>query len=399
MSTLVQLQDDLEALGIYDHQAEATLLYLAATSRKMERKFSILVVGSSAEGKSTLLNTVSRLFPPEDITPLAFLTKAALMREGDLSGKVLLFNEHCPDAALASALRQLISEGQVRYRLMLEGTLQTLCLNGPLVILEATTDSAELDFQNRNRSLVLRINTTPVELAARLERIKSTFMQEGLARAHLAESIWLRHRTIQASLDPKLKVVIPFANQIQFRSILPHSQRFLSNFLCVVQAIAYLDQAARERHPTDSGPYIEATLDDYRVAHHLIRTAKLETGDDLLSDEAAALLLAIRKIPECLGPQPFSRNDILSHTKEWTYKQLRRLLPQLLECGLIESTRGAHNTVRYKLSEMSRHLDRENSLTALWTTLSNPERLTTRGQTAEACPGELANVNREAKAS
>lgn len=225
MNTFLNLKKDLETLGICDHQAEATLLYLAATSRRMSRKFSVLLVGPSAEGKSTLLNAVSQLFPPEEIMSLAFLTKAALMREGDLSSRVILFNEHCADDDLASALRQLISEGEVRYRLMLQGNPQTLYLRGPLVVLEATTDQDDLDFQNRNRSLVLRINTTQEELTNRLRRIKSKCTREGIEKSLEAQSVLKRHRSIQEALDSTLDVVIPFAEQIQFRSHLPHARK------------------------------------------------------------------------------------------------------------------------------------------------------------------------------
>lgn len=385
MCMVLQIMDEFKSLGLVDGAKEATLAYLAATTRKMHRKLSVLLVGPSSQGKSTILKTVESLIPKEDLLSLAFITKAAIMRAEDLRSKVLIFIEHSDDPDLASVLRQLISEGRVEYRLVLRGNPISIQLIGPVVHLEATTDEEGIDFQNRNRSLVLRLQSSPEELRERFEQIKHRRTITSWYEERKKQGIRDWHLTFQKSLNSNLRVVIPYAKEIQFKSQYPHAQRFLENVLTLIEAIAFIEQHNREKKSLPTGEsYIEANHKDYAMAYRLIQGVGVDTGEEALPDDAIELIRDLRKHPQFLGLQPFGRWSIIEKLPQWSYKRLRRLLKCLEENDLMERTTGAHNAAHYRLTEFARTAELDEKMPRMRLALPKPSTL--KGHKNEQSP-------------
>lgn len=394
MSMVQKFLADFKTLGLGDASMETTLLYLAAISRMMARKLSVLLVGLSSQGKSTLLKAVEALLPPQAVLAAAFITKAAIMRERDLSGKVILFSEHANDPEPASVLRQLISEGCVQYRLIWKGRPTSIDLMGPTVILEATTDEDGIDFQNRNRALVLHLQTSPEELQKRFEAIKHRRTVAAINEKKARDEIIAWHQQFQQSLNSNLRVVIPYAREIHFASPHVHSQRFLENFLTLIEVIAFIEQSNREIKRLPNGEaYIEATLNDYAMAYQIICGVNVETGEDDLPDDAVLLLKDMRRESCLLGKEPFGRRAISERLPRWSYKKLRRLLPCLQGNEFLSRKSGQHNAAMYEMTEFGRKADLDSMLPRACSSLPRPSVLQERvSNLARTCPTARASI-------
>ena len=62
-----RIADDLTALGYVGETLNKQLLYMCASSRKLDDPLSVLILSKSASGKSFLADTVKRLMPEEDV--------------------------------------------------------------------------------------------------------------------------------------------------------------------------------------------------------------------------------------------------------------------------------------------------------------------------------------------
>ena len=106
---------DFAAAGIAGESASCLALYLAATSRKLDRPLAVIVQSSSAAGKSALMNAALALLPPEDVIAYSAMTGQSLfyLGEHDLAHKVLAVAEEEGAARAAYALKLLQSEGRL----------------------------------------------------------------------------------------------------------------------------------------------------------------------------------------------------------------------------------------------------------------------------------------------
>jgi len=327
------------------------------------------MVGPSSVGKSFTQNRVLELMPPEDVLNLAGMTTAAFLRHADLRRNIVVLNEHFGDAVLQSLLRQLVSEGRVYYEHVIRDEIMRRQVIGPTVVLDTTIDMDLLDFQNRNRSLVLNFRITPDDLFIQLDRIKRRHTAVDEKDVELTREIISRHHELQKCLKNDLRVVIPFAGCIEFSPVYPHHKRLFENFLTLIETIAFLDQEKRP-HLKDAKnrAYIEATNGDFEDALRLLLTVSVETGSDTLPDEALLLLQTLKHEPErfctntsftvyeaveCLNRiLPADRNS----GRPWTLKRTRRALAMLENEMLVTRTGGKHNIALYRMVEVARKL-------------------------------------------
>ncbi|MBQ4792386.1 DNA primase, partial [Pectobacterium versatile] len=61
-----RLTDDLAACGVVGESTNLVAGYLAAVSRKLDKPLAVLIQSSSAAGKSSLMDAVLNLIPPEE---------------------------------------------------------------------------------------------------------------------------------------------------------------------------------------------------------------------------------------------------------------------------------------------------------------------------------------------
>jgi hypothetical protein len=103
-------------LGLVGEQRVVLLLLLAAIARVFPEPPSILIVGPTSCGKSTVIKFTLQLFPPEAIVERAGLSAKALAHgKWKLANKILFIHEYRGGRDARLLLRLLQSEGGIRY--------------------------------------------------------------------------------------------------------------------------------------------------------------------------------------------------------------------------------------------------------------------------------------------
>jgi len=132
-------------LGVVGEKRNPLVLLLAGIARTLPRPPSILVKGPPSSGKSTLVKTAVRLFPPDCVLERAGLSGKALAHgKGSFAHKILFITEYRCGKDAQQLLRLLQSEGRIahEYTTVLgarRGT-NTVERTGSPVVLTTTTD-------------------------------------------------------------------------------------------------------------------------------------------------------------------------------------------------------------------------------------------------------------------
>jgi hypothetical protein len=102
---ITRIINDITALGCAGERRNKLLLYLTATSRKMEDPIAAVVRGDSSSGKSYLVEAITKLIPPEDKEVLSRATQQVLFYEGDLAHKLIFIQEAAGSEDASYAIR------------------------------------------------------------------------------------------------------------------------------------------------------------------------------------------------------------------------------------------------------------------------------------------------------
>jgi hypothetical protein len=263
----------LEARGVVGEQRAAQLLYLALTSRFLERPVSIAVKGPSSAGKSFLVEQVLACFPAAAYHVLSAMSERALAYSAEpLAHRVLVLYEAAGlqgDFA-TYLLRSLLSEGRIRYETVektRDGLRPRLIeREGPTGLI-ITTTAAQLHPENETRLLSVTVADSPAQTAAVLRALAAASEDGPRADADAALAPW---RALQEWLAAaEHRVHVPFARALAERipPVAVRLRRDFATLLSLIHAHALLHQATR---PRDRDGRIVATLDDYRVVRALV---------------------------------------------------------------------------------------------------------------------------------
>ena len=266
-------------VGLVGEERVAKLLYLALTSRLLERPVSVCVKGPSSGGKSFVVQTVLEAFPEAAHLDFTGMSEHALVYdERPLSHRFVVLYEASglgPDRGggdvntLAYILRSLLSEGCIRYTTV-EKTAEGM---RPKVIerpgptgLITTTTSATLHPENETRMLSVVVRDDPQQTRGIMAALADAANGHGGDAPDLEQ--W---RALQTWLElaGTRDVVIPYAPKLAELAN-PKAVRLRRDFgalLNLIRAHAILHQATRER---DAQGRIVATLQDYRAVYDLV---------------------------------------------------------------------------------------------------------------------------------
>jgi DNA primase len=340
-----RLADDLTHLGVVGERTNLMVCYLAALSRKCERPFGVLVQSSSAGGKSTVVEAVTALVPPEDLVSLSSITSQALYYLGatGLRHKVLFVAEEHGSSRAAYALKLLVSEGRLSIASTGndEGGLprtKNYETAGPLSLMMTTT-STTLDPELENRLVVLGVDEDPSQTSAIIRAQRTAASLAGLRSSGERNAVRHRHHNIQRMLE-SVVVIIP-DGPVSFPSSAARHRRDHVKFLSMITALATLHQHQRERRTVLLDgvelSYIEATSEDVAYASELCGHVLVRDLEGL-APQARRLLLEVRSFA---GEQAlaFERNlydvDVtrrqLRERLGWSINQVRDATDRLVE--------------------------------------------------------------------
>lgn len=347
---------DVERVGVVGEATNVLVAYLAAVSRKLDTPLAVLVQSTSAAGKSSLMEAVLGLVPPEDRVSFSAVTGQSLFYVGehDLAHRVLSVAEEHGAARAAYALKLLQSEGELSIASTGKdagsGRLvtQTYRVAGP-VALFLTTTAAEVDEELANRCVVLGVDEDREQTKAihHAQRARQTL--DGLLADVERDAVVKVHRDAQRLLEP-VAVVNPFAPQLGFPDGRTRTRRDHVKYLTLIRAVALLHQHQRPRRTIRRAgvevTYIEATPADIALANRLAHEV-LGRSLDELAPQTRRLLDALHdlvtSLAEAAGVEAcdvrFSRREVRERIG-WSDFQVRVHLARLVDLEHLVVHRG-----------------------------------------------------------
>jgi DNA primase len=352
---------DFERCGVVGEATNKLTGYLAATSRKLEQPLAVVVQSSSAAGKSSLMEAVLAMLPPEEVTKFSAMTGQSLfyMQESDLKHKVLAIVEEEGAERASYALKLLQSEGELTIASTGKdpqtGRLvtQEYRVEGPVMIF-LTTTAAEIDEELLNRCLVLSVNEEREQTRAIhiMQRKRQTLA--GLLEQRQRQAVLKLHRDAQRLLKPML-VANPFAERLTFLDARTRSRRDHVKYLTLIRTVALLHQYQRPHQtiappdPSASGQlieYIEVTPADIEIANKLTHEVLGRSLDELAPQTRRLLVMLDAHVTDdckrlkMLRPDyRFTRRDVRRHVG-WSDFQVRTHLQKLVDLEYVLTHRG-----------------------------------------------------------
>jgi len=359
---------DMELRGYVGEDSNKLLAYLIGISRKLDRPLSGIISSSSGAGKSHLAELVESLTPPEDVILFSRLSPQALgyMEKDFLKCKLLIIEERKGSESADYSIRTLQSRQKLTQGVVIKDPAtgrmytKTNTVEGPIAYLETTTDGM-VNPENSTRCFELSLDESKDQTRKVHARQKSDRTIDGLSRHDRSHRIVKKHQNAQRLLAG-LKVVIPYAPLIEFPSEWLRTRRDNERFLCLIEAICFLHQHQREvRQVGGSGepvPYIEATVEDYRLAYELAKDVLAHTLHDLskhsreLLDEIIPMVEEKAEKARCERHEViFSRREVREYTC-WSDWKVRECLSQLVDLEYLKTLGGSQGkTCVYQVSD------------------------------------------------
>lgn len=326
---LDRIAEAITARGYAGDVTPPLLLYVAGTSRLLERPLNVVVVGESSVGKNATVEAALDLLPPEAVhRPGAASERALIYDDADLRHRHVFFEEadSIPDnGPAASAIRSLITDNILRYSVVEKNAstnryeTRRIEKKGPTGLL--TTATRSLRYQMGTRVLEIQLTDDPGQTRAVMRaKARAVSGSPEIPKVDLSRFLalqeWLLH-------DGERRVVVPFAEELP--DLIPATavrmRRDFPQLLTTIQAVALLYQCQRERTPEGA---VIASLEDYAQARRLLAP---------VFDAVAAegLTPAIRQTAEAIRPgQDVSISDLAQRlnlaksTVSWRVKRAIR---------------------------------------------------------------------------
>ena len=341
-----RLQADMEGLGYVGEEKGKLLAYLVGLSRKLENPLSAIIRSQSGAGKSGLATLVASLVPPEDVIHYSRVSAHALAYAGKdaYKRKLLLMEERVGGEAADYYIRILQSSHKIRQAVVIKDPVtgqmktQEFEVEGPIAYIETTTDSF-LNQENASRCFEIYLDETEEQTRRIHDRQRLSREAVRLQRVR-KEAICARHHNAQRMLE-EVPVVVPYVRHLTFPTRWLRTRRDNERFLCLIEASAFLHQFQRERGSC-RGPdgseviYVEANLEDYRLAYELAK--------DVLRDTLHELSLSAREVLGTAGSfesGAFTRRD-LRDALGWSQKRIHEAVHELVDMEYIVAVSGSN---------------------------------------------------------
>lgn len=343
------LLKDLESLMIGEEKAKL-LGYLGTISRLMDQPLGVLIVSRSGAGKTTLQDALCRLIPEESINRYTRLTSQALFYtdEKGLKNKVLSIEEEDGMKEALYSIRTL----QSSQRLTVVSTrsdpksgklkAEEYTVEGPVFIMISTTNPDALDFETRNRFIIITINESEEQTKRIMEARKESFTLEGKLKAADLNQLIKRSQNMQRLLKP-IEVINPYAKRLEYPFDKLQMRREFNKYMVLINSIALLHQYQREIKTYEkegiSHPYIEVELSDIALANKLVMEFFPHSLDEMAPHTRCFTEELHRLMVHKGGEITFTRKEIRDFSG-WSDWSVRKALEQLETLGYVRKVSG-----------------------------------------------------------
>jgi len=304
---------ELARSGVAGEERIAKLLYLALTSRVLERPVSVAVKGPSSGGKSYLVERVLEFFPNSVYWARSGMSDRTLAySEEPMRHRVLVLYEAAGMSTdfATYLIRSLLSEGRIKYETVVktaDGLKPKLIeREGPTGLI-VTTTAVKLHPENETRLLSLTVTDTQEQTRAVLAALAEEAGGVGAdLKAWHALQTWLE--------GAEHRVWIPYAKKLA-ELVPPVAVRLRRDFgavLNLIRAHALLHQATRER---DAEGRIVATIEDYAAVRELVADLVSEGIEATVPETVRETVEAVKRLRQDSNGEPITVTDIARELK------------------------------------------------------------------------------------
>jgi 5S rRNA maturation endonuclease (ribonuclease M5) len=280
-----EIIQDIDALGYVGEDLNKQLMYIAATSRKLDDPISVMMVSESASGKSLLIDTVARLIPPDEVISVTSLSEQALNYMEDLSRKFVSLGEIVHSEVVEHQIREMLSKKELSRLVTTKepqtGKLVTKMVKIPAVVALAVSGT-RYDMNPENTSRCFMVNAD--ESREQTRRIheqqwtKKYSVQRKNEKEGLIPEIVRKHHAAQKLLQP-VTIENPFGQYLDFPNTLTRTRRDNDRFVDLIACVCFLRQFQKEKkYDSNNEPYIEFDLTDYEIAYRIMVSGVLSSS-------------------------------------------------------------------------------------------------------------------------
>jgi len=290
---------DMSALGYVGEDLNKELLYLAASSRKLDDPISVLILSQSASGKSYLVDTVRKLMPAEDVVAVTSLSDQALNYIDDLSHKFLILGEAVHGEVVEHQIREMLSGKELSRLVTIKdpetGKMQSRVVRTPVIVSSVMSGTShDLNPENASRYFVVNADESREQTHRIHEEQRRKHSLERLTAGRGGVEAIIRSHQAAQRLLRKVEIVNDFAPLVGFPVSLMRSRRDHDRFLDLIATVCYLRQYQKRSEKAGNVEFIRTDLEDYRVAYRIMVEGVLSSTIRELPAGAVGLYEEIR---------------------------------------------------------------------------------------------------------
>jgi len=360
---IINLQNDLEKIGILGEQENALILFLSMASHKSDNPFSVLCLAKSGIGKSYLLKKLSDCLPKNCFSFHTQISENALyyFDSKQIDNKVLFIEDLEWTNQMLNPLATLQTQGKLiktRATKNKDGMIHstTFEVSGKLCLIacaysEKNYEQLSLPF------LCLHLNHSNLQDLNIMDYQKKC--KAGLInQAEIAET-QRKLQCVIASLK-SANIVNPFATLINLPDDVPHPRKTLLLLLNFIESITFFNQYQRDTIVNEQTGeiLIKTNPQDIELAFNLLKNSLFRRADEL-STTARGFYNWLKKYLTEAKTNQFTALDIRK-AKRIHPRTLNRYLQELCLFHYIQVVGGNkyRNGYQYKIT----NLDQDNGL-------------------------------------
>lgn len=272
----------IEKSGVVGELNTRKLIFVIASTYKMDAPLHALVQGTSGSGKSHLINTIGQCFPPEDVMSMTRVTSKSFYHysKEELIEKLLLIQDFDGlDEEAQYAFRELQSAGMVSSSTTYKDRAGNLTsavktVKSHFASLLATT-RAEVYYDNMSRSIIIGVDESEEQTLKIIDYQNRKLSGEINSNEERKSREFLQN--VLRCIKP-CEVINIYANKVKLPSEAKMLRRLNNHFQSFVKQITVLHQYQREK---DEQGRLVTKPEDLQIACDLLFDAIILKVDDL----------------------------------------------------------------------------------------------------------------------
>jgi hypothetical protein len=270
-----RIVEDLSSLGYVGEELNKQLLYLCASSRKLDDPISVLILSQSAAGKSFLVDTVKRLMPEEDVVAVTSLSDQALNYIDELTHKFLILGEAVHGDIIEHQIREMLSGKELSRMVTIKdaetGKLQSRIVRTPVIVSSVMGSTrGRINPENASRCFVINADESRGQTARIHDNQRRKYSLEKLTVGdEKVKHIIAQHQAAQRMLQKKT-IINDFAQYLDFPTALMRMRRDHDRFLDLIAAVCFLRQYQKKEEYSGNVSFIRCDTEDYEIAYRIM---------------------------------------------------------------------------------------------------------------------------------